>query len=269
MPLTPEDVRSKRFTPVRLREGYDMGEVDQFLDEVEAELERLYKENNDLRSKLESAQSGVGTSAPKAPEATAPIPTPQPAPTPPPPPPPPAAPAAPAPQPATTEAQAAAVEAGVTRTPGTVAEASSAAARLLEIATRNADELVNDAKDQADRIIGEARTKAERVEAESKAKADRVEADARTRAEKLDHETAERRNQLFGSLERERDKLAKEVEELRAFEREYRSRLRSYFEGQLAVLDGKEDVNRAQLGSSHHSGSEGSGRLRSLLGEEG
>ncbi len=27
MPLTPEDVRNKRFTPVRLREGYDMGEV--------------------------------------------------------------------------------------------------------------------------------------------------------------------------------------------------------------------------------------------------
>ena len=38
MPLTPEDVSNKRFTPVRLREGYDMGEVDQFLDEVEAEL---------------------------------------------------------------------------------------------------------------------------------------------------------------------------------------------------------------------------------------
>ncbi|MET0952672.1 MAG: DivIVA domain-containing protein, partial [Aeromicrobium sp.] len=45
MPLTPEDVRNKRFTPVRLREGYDMGEVDQFLDEVEAELERLTVEN--------------------------------------------------------------------------------------------------------------------------------------------------------------------------------------------------------------------------------
>ncbi len=36
MPLTPEDVSNKRFTPVRLREGYDMGEVDQFLDEFEA-----------------------------------------------------------------------------------------------------------------------------------------------------------------------------------------------------------------------------------------
>jgi DivIVA domain-containing protein len=57
MPLTPEDVRNKRFTPVRLREGYDMGEVDQFLDEVEAELERLTQENNDLRSKLTAASS--------------------------------------------------------------------------------------------------------------------------------------------------------------------------------------------------------------------
>jgi len=269
MPLTPEDVRSKRFTPVRLREGYDMGEVDQFLDEVEAELERLYKENNDLRTKLESAQSGGGSPVVTKPvETPAPAPAPPPTPAPAPPPPPPTTQMGPpVPQPNTSEAQAAAAEAGVTRTPGTVAEASSAAARLLEIATRNADELVNDAKDQADRIIGEARTKAERVEAESKAKADRVEADARTRAEKLDHETAERRNQLFGSLERERDKLAKEVEELRAFEREYRSRLRAYFEGQLAVLDGKEDTNKAQLGN--HTTGEGSGRLRSLLGEEG
>ena len=58
MPLTPEDVSNKRFTPVRLREGYDMGEVDQFLDEVEAELERLLAENDDLRTKLAAAQGG-------------------------------------------------------------------------------------------------------------------------------------------------------------------------------------------------------------------
>src|SRR3954454_9485447 len=61
MPLTPEDVSNKRFTPVRLREGYDMGEVDQFLDEVEAELARLTKENDDLRSKLSTAQGGAPT----------------------------------------------------------------------------------------------------------------------------------------------------------------------------------------------------------------
>src|SRR3954470_5268187 len=62
MPLTPEDVSNKRFTPVRLREGYDMGEVDQFLDEVEAELARLTRENDELRGKLQSAQTGGSSS---------------------------------------------------------------------------------------------------------------------------------------------------------------------------------------------------------------
>src|SRR5690349_18265165 len=55
MPLTPEDVRNKQFTTVRLREGYDEDEVDAFLDEVEAELTRLLLENEDLRAKLAAA----------------------------------------------------------------------------------------------------------------------------------------------------------------------------------------------------------------------
>src|SRR3954452_23618615 len=77
MPLTPENVSNKRFTPVRLREGYDMGEVDQFLDEVEAELARLTRENDDLRSKLSAAQSGAPAEAPAAaPEPPAPTPEP-------------------------------------------------------------------------------------------------------------------------------------------------------------------------------------------------
>src|SRR3954463_3408646 len=67
MPLTPEDVSNKRFTPVRLREGYDMGEVDQFLDEVESELARLTRENDDLRSKLTAAPPGGDTDAPGPP----------------------------------------------------------------------------------------------------------------------------------------------------------------------------------------------------------
>ena len=119
----------------------------------------------------------------------------------------------------------------------TVPQASNAAARLLEIATRNADELVDDAKNEADKIIGEARTKAERLESESKTKADRLESDARTRAQMLDSETAERRRQMFGDLEKERDKLNGEVENLRSFEREYRSRLKSYFTQQLEALN--------------------------------
>ena len=53
----------------------------------------------------------------------------------------------------------------------------------------------------------------------------------------LDSETAERRRQMFGDLEKERDKLNGEVENLRSFEREYRSRLKSYFTQQLEALN--------------------------------
>jgi DivIVA domain-containing protein len=246
MPLTPEDVSNKRFTPVRLREGYDMGEVDQFLDEVEAELARLTKENDDLRAKLSAAQTSGGASAyepaptQQSPVVHAPEPTPEPEPAP----------------------AAAPVVPEVVRVE-TVPEASNAAARLLEIATRNADELVDQAKDEADKIIGEARTKAERLDSESKIKADRLESDARTRAQMLDSETAERRQQMFGELERERDKLNGEVENLRAFEREYRSRLKSYFTQQLEALSGPGES--PVPGDEHQHAPK---RLRSILGDE-
>ena len=243
MPLTPEDVSNKRFTPVRLREGYDMGEVDQFLDEVEAELARLTKENDDLRSKLAAAQSAGGASS--APVEAAPAPEKTPAPV-----------AAPAAAPAARGIETIRVE--------TVPEASNAAARLLELATRNHDELINQAKNDADKIVGEARTKAERLESESKEKADKMESDARTRASMLDSETAARRQQLFGDLEREKDKLTTEVEGLRSFEREYRSRLKSYFTQQLEAL------NTAPEGSGQGGDETPAApkRLRSILGEE-
>ena len=43
MPLTPADVRNKHFSTTRLRPGYDEEEVDAFLDEVKAELDRLLR----------------------------------------------------------------------------------------------------------------------------------------------------------------------------------------------------------------------------------
>ena len=234
MPLTPEDVSNKRFTPVRLREGYDMGEVDQFLDEVEAELARLTQENEDLRSRLAAAASGAPVepgAAPVAAPAAAPV--------------------------------AAPVEAVETIRVETAAQASTAAARLLEIATRNADELLSEAKEEAETIVGDARTSADRLQADSQRAADQVEADARSRAQLLDAETAERRQQLLGDLERERDKLTGEVEGLRSFEREYRSRLRSYFVQQLDALDNAEESAAPDNGDSH-----APRRLRSILGED-
>src|SRR5262245_43309997 len=207
MPLTPEDVRNKRFTPVRLREGYDMGEVDQFLDEVESELERLHHENDDLRQKLAAAQRGDGMSYPQPVKEQAPEPIHQPMPP----------------------------QAG----PSSVAEASSAAARLLEIATQNADQLVAESKEQANRILADPRARAERRETEARGMAPRLEADARPKAERLERETNDKRGQLFGQLEKEKPRLQREVDELRAFERQTRSRLKSYFESQLRVLAGQ------------------------------
>jgi DivIVA domain-containing protein len=255
MPLTPEDVSNKRFTPVRLREGYDMGEVDQFLDEVEAELARLTRENDDLRAKLSAAQSGaVEAPAPAAAPVVEP-PAPEPVAS------------APEPEPMPTQQSPAvgAVAAGVeTIRVETVGDASNAAARLLELASRNADQLVEDAKGEADKIVGEARTKAERLESESKANADKLEADARGRAQSLDSETAERRTQLFGDLERERDTLSHEVDNLRAFEREYRSRLKTYFSQQLEALESSGTADP----TTHEPGLAQPKRLRSVLGDD-
>ena len=72
-----------------------------------------------------------------------------------------------------------------------------------------------------------------------------MEADARTRAQMLDSETESRRRELFGDLEKEKDALDDEVEKLRSFEREYRSRLKSYFTEQLEALDGNGDGGAA------------------------
>ncbi len=58
MPLTPADVRNKQFSTTRLRPGYDEEEVDAFLDEVEAELDRLIQENEELRAKLAEVLRG-------------------------------------------------------------------------------------------------------------------------------------------------------------------------------------------------------------------
>ena len=229
MPLTPEDVRNKRFTPVRLREGYDMGEVDQFLDEVEAELERLTVENEELRAKVAAASSGVPTGiipvvAPTPVPAPAPVelikePEPEPIPL----------------APIVPEPIAPVPVAPVSAAP-TIGDASAAAARLLEIASANADQLMDQAREEADRIVGEARSKAERITNEARGKADRLETDARIRAQKLDDETNERRQAAVATIDRERYELQREIEHLRAYEREYRARLKNYFQSQLDQL---------------------------------
>src|SRR5699024_6838182 len=66
--------QNQRFTPVRFSEGYDMDEVDNFLDnDVEPRLKELIAENERLKKELEEAhnriaelESGEAAAAPVA-----------------------------------------------------------------------------------------------------------------------------------------------------------------------------------------------------------
>jgi DivIVA domain-containing protein len=171
--LTPEDVRNQTFAMTRsLTKGYDVDEVDAFLERVEAELTRLTQEADALR-----AQLAVARQAPPAPVAAAPA----------------APPAAP---------QPAAVNAG------------EQATALLQMAQRTHDETVADARVKAEAMLTEAHNRAAAMESDAAAK----------------------QRQTLAGLEADRANAQRKVDELRAFEREYRTRLKSYLEGQLTSL---------------------------------
>jgi DivIVA domain-containing protein len=228
MPLTPEDVHNKQFTTVRLREGYDEEEVDAFLDEVEAELTRLIRENEELRAKL-AAATRAAASAAAAPVPMRREPTPIPAPMQPQLPPPPMQQNLPAPLP-------------VPQAPQFQAPGGDSAARVLALAQQTADQAIAEARNEANKIVGEARSRADGLEREARGKADALERDAQ-----------EKHRVAMGSLETARAALERKVEDLRAFEREYRQRLKSYLDGQMRQLEsqGNDDIApvRPQLGA--------------------
>ena len=67
--LTPEDIRSAQFGTTRMRAGYDMDDVDDFLDRIEAsvaallaELSRLQEAESLLRQQFEQLQARSGGS---------------------------------------------------------------------------------------------------------------------------------------------------------------------------------------------------------------
>ncbi len=57
--LTPLDIENKRFGK-QMMNGYNVDEVDDFLDELTLEYGKLYKENAELKSKREELDSDVG-----------------------------------------------------------------------------------------------------------------------------------------------------------------------------------------------------------------
>ncbi|PRA80094.1 DivIVA domain-containing protein [Microbacterium sp. MYb66] len=94
---------------------------------------------------------------------------------------------------------------------------ATATAGIIELAQRLHDEHVAEGEAKRNALIAEAETEVARI---------RTEAEAKQREESA-------------RLERERNTLEARITELRNFERDYRSQLRGYIEGQLRELDEK------------------------------
>ena len=219
MPLTPADVRNKQFSTTRLRPGYDEEEVDAFLDEVESELDRLIQENEELRAKLAESLRGGKAPVPalSSPLAESKMDMMQPEP--------PREPERRQPEP---------VMMGSMAPPE---DNMDTAARVLSLAQQTADQAIADARREADETLGRARREADEVLTKARRQAEQITGDARARAESLERDAQERHRQAMGSLVQQREELERRVDDLRAFEREYRSRLKAYLEGQLRDLE--------------------------------
>lgn len=222
MALTPEDVVNKRFQPTKFREGYDQDEVDDFLDEIVVELRRLHQENDDLRKQL--AKGPATTDA--APAKAAPVLEKEPAVEEP------AKKAEPKveapvakPEPVVEEAPVAAPAPAAPAAAAAPSSTAESATGVIALAQRLHDEYVNAGVEQRDKIIAEAQ-----IEAST-----------------LVNDAQEKSRKTLGALEQQRSVLERKVEQLRGFERDYRSRLKSYIEGQLRDLDAKGSVASPDL----------------------
>jgi DivIVA domain-containing protein len=232
VPLTPTDVANKQFA-IKMR-GYAVDEVDVFLEEVEGELARLLRENNDLRQRP-AAAAAPPPPAPAAAEPPAPAP---------------AAPAAEASPLGSTEGQEAALRTLLLaqRTADeAVAEARAEAAQIVQAAESEAEQLLTAARTEAEETLTAARTEAEQLRTASRsdadttlsrarAEAERTVATARDSATQMEQQAAARVQAATGDLEERQRTLEGRIEELHAFEREYRTRLRAYLENQLREL---------------------------------
>ncbi|MCL3860114.1 DivIVA domain-containing protein [Actinotalea sp. K2] len=206
--LTADDVLNKKFQATKFREGYDQDEVDDFLDEVVNTLRAVQGENDELKAKLAAAERRIAELSRNADNgsgssagASGRI---QQA-------------AAPTPEPTPEPVPAPApVAAAPAPAPARVSEPESATG-MLHLAQKLHDDYVRSGQEEGDRIITEAKSQATRIVREAE-------------------ETSSR---TLAQLEQERSLLERKIDELRVFERDYRTRLKSYLENLLGDLDAR------------------------------
>jgi DivIVA domain-containing protein len=130
---------------------------------------------------------------------------------------------------------------------GEPADHHSQAVKVLVLAQQTADQHLANAQNEAETTTREARAAADQLHQQSTTEAQRVLEEAQARADQLRRESEEQAAKTVGdsethaksvqdALEGRKSALEKRLTELGAFEREYRSRLKSYLESQLRDL---------------------------------
>lgn len=241
MPLTPADVHNVAFKkPPIGKRGYDEDEVDAFLDLIEAELARLIEENNDLKAQVDD----MVRSGPPGPQQHRQPPPP--------------------PEPMVVPQQQPVAPPRIDENSQVVkvlAMAQETAEKYVSDAKTEADRMVGDARAAADRMVGEARSKADAMVNEARSQAAQVEREARGKATSLVQDAERKHNEIIGGLEQRKSTLDKQIETLRTFEREYRTRLKSYLESQLRDLGDRGSAEPATAAAgAGYGGGYGDGR---------
>ena len=273
MAFMPEDVLNKNFTATQFRRGYDEHEVDDFLDEIVVEMRRLTSENEDLSKQLQTCLEDKGVVPPdakdriaaarqsveraekdsaaritkanadaeraetraaerkKAAEEAANETA-----------------KSSSAVPAAAVVAAAGVEGGMGSAAGVLALAEKLHEEYVSEGRNTRERLISEGQLRHDQVVGEAIAQQEELRSTSQAKHDALIAEATARHEQLITEARERatgmvaeaqqkRAEVLQTLGHERTLLQTRIDELRAFERDYRARLKSHLEAQLQQLE--------------------------------
>ncbi|WP_433781724.1 DivIVA-like cell division protein Wag31 [Actinomycetospora sp. CA-101289] len=119
------------------------------------------------------------------------------------------------------------------------AEAKSEADGMLTDARTKSEQLLSEARTKSDSMVNEARTRAETMLNDARTRAETLERQARDKASTLERDAQRKHNETISLIEQQKGGLEKKIDELRTFEREYRTRLKTYLESQLRDLEGR------------------------------
>src|SRR5215204_4598978 len=221
-PLTPLDIQHKEFT--KAMRGYAMHEVDTFLDQVTDEFTRMQHEIARIREQASSAAPAQPRGGAGGEEAIAR---------------------------ALVMAQRMAdqaVEEAKVKAKSMVAEAEARAKNMTEQAQMRAREVTEAAQMRAREVTEAAQMRAREVTEAAQARAreltegletrykERIQS-AEARARVAEEQARMQIAQATEQVARRRQELESSIEALRAFERDYRARLRGFVEGQLKALE--------------------------------